>query len=38
MNEWDKFNNTTLLEKENFYSNFHVEDITDLDYNHAKRV
>ena len=38
MNEWEKFNETTLSEKEEFYSNLNMEDITDADYMHAKRV
>ena len=38
MDEWEKFNGTTLLEKEEFYSNLNMEDITDADYMHAKRV
>ena len=38
MDEWEKFNETTLPEKEIFYSTWNIEDITDSDYNHAKRV
>ena len=38
MDEWEKFNETTLPEKEEFCSNLNVEDITDADYVHAKRV
>ena len=38
MNDWKKFNETTLPEKEEFYSNLNMEDITDADYMHAKRV
>ena len=38
MDEWEKFNETTLPEKEEFYSNLNMEDITDADYIHAKRV
>ena len=38
MNEWEKFNDTSLPEKEEFYSNLKVEDNTDADYIHAKRV
>ena len=38
MNEWEKFNETTLPEKEEFYSNFNMEDITDADYIHFVRV
>ena len=36
--DWEKFNGTTLPEKEEFYSNLNVEDITDADYIHARRV
>ena len=36
--EWEKFNETTLPEKEELYSNLNMEDITDADYMHAKRV
>ena len=36
--DWEKFNYTTLSEKEEFYSNLHIEDITDADYMHGKRV
>ena len=38
MDEWEKFNGTTLLEKEEFYSKLNMEDITDADYMYAKRV
>ena len=38
MDEWEKFNETTLPEKEEFCSNLNLEDITDADYVHAKRV
>ena len=38
MDNWEKFNETTLSEKEDFYSNLNPEDITDADYMHAKRV
>ena len=37
IDEWEKFSETTLHEKE-FYSNLNMEDITDADYMHAKRV
>ena len=37
MDEWEKFNETSLLEKEQFYNNLNMEDITDADYMHAKR-
>ena len=36
--DWEKFNETTLPEKEEFYSNLNMEDITDADYVHGKRV
>ena len=33
-----KFNNTSLNEKEDFYSHINMEDIIDADYMQAKRV
>ena len=36
MNNWGKFNATSLTEKEGFYIHLNVEDITDADYTHAK--
>ena len=38
MNGWEKFNETSLPEKEAFYSYLNKEDMTDVDYAHAKRV
>ena len=38
MDEWEKFTETTLLEKEEFYTNVNIEDIKDADYMHGKRV
>ena len=38
MNDWEKFNETSLPEKEHFYSPLNMEDITDADYAHTKRV
>ena len=38
MDDWEKFNETTLPEKENFYSHLNMEDITDKDYAYAKLV
>ena len=38
MDDWEKFNETSLPEKEGFYSHLNMEDITDADYAHAKRV
>ena len=37
MDDWEKFNETSLPEEE-FYSNLNMENITDADYMHAKRV
>ena len=30
--DWEKFNETSLPEKEDFYSHLNMEDITDADY------
>ena len=38
MDDWEKFNETSSLEKEDFYSHLNMEDITDADYVHAKKV
>ena len=38
MDEWFKFTETTFPEKYNFYSELNIKNITDLDYNYAKRV
>ena len=38
MDDWKKFNETSLPENEEFYSNFSMEDIIDAYYMHAKRV
>ena len=38
MDDWEKFNEASLPEKEHFYSHLNMEDITDADYAHAKRV
>ena len=38
MDDGENFNETTLLEKEEFYSNLNMEDITDTDNMHAKRA
>ena len=38
MNDWEKFNETTLPEKEEFYSNLNMEEFTDADYMDAKRL
>ena len=36
--DWQKFNETSLTEKEDFYSHLNMEDITDTVYAHAKIV
>ena len=38
IDDWGKFNETSLPEKDDFYSRLNMEDITDADYVHAKRV
>ena len=38
MDKWEKFNETSLPENEDFYSHLNMEDITDAGYSHAKRV
>ena len=38
MDDWQKFNETSLPVKEEFYSNLNMEDTTDADYMYAKRV
>ena len=38
MNDWGKCNETSLPEKEGFYSHLNMEYITDADYAHAKRA
>ena len=37
-NDYEKFNENLLPEKEDFYSHLIMEDITDSDYVHTKRV
>ena len=38
MDDWEKFNETSLPEKEDFYSHLNMEDTADSDYTHSKRV
>ena len=38
MDDWEKFNETSLPEKEDFYSHFNMEVITDASYAHAERI
>ena len=38
MDDWEKFNETSLPEKEDFHSHLNMGEISDADYTHAKRV
>ena len=38
MGSWKRFDETSFSDKEPFYSSVNMEDITDVDHNHAKRV
>ena len=38
MDDWEKVNETSLPEKEDFQSHLNMEDIIDADYAHAKRI
>ena len=38
MDSWERFNDILVPNKEAFYSNLNMEDITDTDYRHAKKV
>ena len=38
MDSWERFNETSLPDKEAFYSNLYMEDITDVNYKHVKKV
>ena len=38
MGDWEKINETSLPEKEDFYSHLNMKDITDADYTHTKKV
>ena len=38
MDKWERFNETSLPEKDESYSDLNMEDITYADYMHAKRV
>ena len=37
MDNWERFNEILLPNKEVFYSNLNMEDITDTDYRHANK-
>ena len=38
MDSWERLDETSLPDKEAFYSSLNMEDITDVDYRHAKTV
>ena len=38
MDSWERFSETSLPSKEDFYSNLNTEDISDIDYRHANNV
>ena len=38
MHSWEKFNETLLPSKEDFYNNLNVENIDDIDYRHGNNV
>ena len=38
MDNWERFHETSLPNKEAFYSNLNMEDIADTDYRHANKV
>ena len=38
IDDWEKFNEISLPKYVDFYSKLCIDDITDTDYNHAKRV
>ena len=38
MDSWERFNETSLPPKKDFYSELTLEDICDKDYNHAQKV
>ena len=38
MDDWEKFNDISIPEKQNFYSHLNIQGITDAGYAHAKRV
>ena len=38
MDSWERFDETSLPDKEAFYSELNLEDITDKDYEHVQKV
>ena len=37
IDNWEKFNKTSLTDKEDFYSNLNMEDVNDADHTHANK-
>ena len=37
MDDWEKFNETSIPGKEDFYSHINMENITDADFAHIKK-
>ena len=37
MDDWEKFNETSLPKKKDFFNQLNMKDITAADYTHAKR-
>ena len=38
MDNWERFNETSLPSKEDFYSHLNMEDIDEIDYRHGNNV
>ena len=38
MDNWERFDETSLLDKESFYSSLNMENIDDIDYRHGNNV
>ena len=38
MDDWDRFNEEILPDKSDLYSSFNMEEISEIDYRHAKEV
>ena len=38
MDSWERFDEALLPKKKDFYSNLNLENVTSIDYSHAKRV
>ena len=38
MDSWERFDETSLPDKEEFYSSLNMENITDIDYRHSNKI